>query len=101
MGLQAARRIEELAGAGSIARGALGLNGSPSERMCQVAIRTLRATAALAGLALPWRRLMSVSGDAGLMRQPRLQAALPLLPQRSSQGSVGPACPGHWLGSAA
>jgi hypothetical protein len=52
--------MEELAGTGSVARAALGLNGSPSERMCQAAIRTLRATAALAGLDLPWRRLMSL-----------------------------------------
>src|SRR5215203_927455 len=59
-GPRAARRMEELAGTGSAAREALGLNGSPSERMCQVAIRILRATAALAGLALPWRRLISV-----------------------------------------
>jgi hypothetical protein len=60
VGLQAARRMEELAGAGSVARGALGLNGCWSERTCQAAISTLRATAALAGLDLPWRRLMSV-----------------------------------------
>src|SRR4051794_31847908 len=58
-GPQAARRMEELAGTGSVARGALGLKGSPSERMCQLAIRTLRATAALAGVGLPWRRVMA------------------------------------------
>jgi hypothetical protein len=52
--------MEELAGTGSVAREALVLNGSPSERMCQAAIKTLRATAALAGLELPWRRLTSV-----------------------------------------
>src|SRR5918911_1583598 len=56
VGLQAARRMEELAGTGSVARGALGLNGSPSERMCQAAMRILRATAALAGLPLPPQR---------------------------------------------
>src|SRR3954467_11902887 len=50
----------ELAGTGSVARGALGLNGWLRDRMCQEAMRILRATAALAGLALPWRRLMSV-----------------------------------------
>jgi hypothetical protein len=48
--------MEELAGTGSVALEALGLNGSLSERTCQAAIRTLRATADLAGLALPWRR---------------------------------------------
>jgi hypothetical protein len=52
--------MQELAGTGSVALVALGWNGSLSERMCQAAIRTLRATADLAGLALPWRRLMSV-----------------------------------------
>src|SRR5215204_659285 len=57
VGLQAARRMEELAGAGSGAREALGLNGCRSESTCQAAISTLRATAALAGFALPWRRL--------------------------------------------
>src|SRR4051812_45935268 len=57
---QAARRMEELAGTGSGALDPFGVNGSPSERMCQEAMRTLRATAAFAGLALPWRRLMSV-----------------------------------------
>jgi hypothetical protein len=45
-----AGRMEELAGAGSVARGALGLNGWLRDRMCQLAIRILRATAALAGL---------------------------------------------------
>ena len=50
---QAARRMEELAGTGSVAFAALGLNGSLSESTCQDAIRTLRATADLAGLALP------------------------------------------------
>ena len=45
--------MEELAGTGSVAFAALGLNGSLSESTCQDAIRTLRATADLAGLALP------------------------------------------------
>jgi len=45
--------MEELAGTGSVALEALGLNGSLRERTCQDAIRTLRATADLAGLALP------------------------------------------------
>jgi hypothetical protein len=52
--------MQELAGTGSVTRVALGLNGCWSARTCQVAIRILRAMAALAGLALPWRRLMSV-----------------------------------------
>jgi hypothetical protein len=52
--------MEELAGTGLVARGALGLKGWLRLRMCQLAIRILRATAALAGLALSWRRLMSV-----------------------------------------
>jgi hypothetical protein len=52
--------MEELAGTRSVAREALGLNGSRRASTCQAAIRTLRATAALAGFDLPWRRLMSV-----------------------------------------
>jgi Glyoxalase/Bleomycin resistance protein/Dioxygenase superfamily len=35
--------MEELAGTGSVALEALGLNGSLRDRMCQEAIRTLRA----------------------------------------------------------
>jgi hypothetical protein len=45
--------MEELAGTDRVARDALGLKGCCNERTCQAAIRTLRATAALAGLALP------------------------------------------------
>jgi hypothetical protein len=52
--------MEELAGTVLVARGALGLNGCWRDKTCQAAISTLRATAALAGLAVPWRRLMSV-----------------------------------------
>ena len=59
VGRQAARRMVELAGAEGVAPEALGLKGCCRARTCQAAIRTLRATAALAGLALPWRRLMS------------------------------------------
>jgi hypothetical protein len=53
-GRQAARKQRELAGTGVVPRGRLGLKGSLRERTCQVAIRTLRATADLAGF-LPWR----------------------------------------------
>src|SRR5262249_24516214 len=60
VGFLAAGGMEELAGAWWAALEALGLNGSLKERTCQVAIRTLRATAALAGLALPWRCLVSL-----------------------------------------
>jgi hypothetical protein len=59
VGFQAARRMEELAGTSLVALEALRLNGSLRARTCQDAIRTLRATAALAGLALPWRCLVS------------------------------------------
>jgi len=59
--------MEELAGAGSVPSRRVdrwgdgaGLNGSPRARVCQAAMRTLRATAALAGLLLPWRFLVSV-----------------------------------------
>jgi hypothetical protein len=52
--------MEELAGTGSAARGAAGVNGWLRCTMCRLAIRTLRATAAFAGLALPWRRLISL-----------------------------------------
>ena len=54
-GRQAARNVEELAGTGVVPpRGRLGLKDSLRDRTCQTAIRTLRATADLAGLR-PWR----------------------------------------------
>src|SRR5215211_4253399 len=59
-GPQAARRMEELAGAGSAPPVALALNGCCRESTCHAAIRILRATAALAGLDLPCRFLVSV-----------------------------------------
>jgi DNA-binding transcriptional ArsR family regulator len=59
--LRALRRMAELAGAGSASRDALGLSGCWSASTCQAAISTLRATAALAELALPWRRLTAPS----------------------------------------
>ena len=46
--------------AGMAAAAVLGLNGCWRARMWQAAMRTLRATAALAGLLLPWRCLVSV-----------------------------------------
>jgi hypothetical protein len=61
--------MEELAGAGSVpltpprrrrAAAVLSLNGSRRARTCQLAMRIFRATAALAGLLLPWRFLVSV-----------------------------------------
>ena len=61
-GRQAARKQRELAETvvESVVRGPAGLKGCSRESTCQAAIRTLRATAALAGLALPWRVLVSV-----------------------------------------
>lgn len=56
-GRQAAKAKRELAGT-EVVRGA-GLKGWLRESMCQAAIRILRATAALAGLWLPERRLTS------------------------------------------
>jgi hypothetical protein len=53
-GRQAARKQRELAETGAPPRGRLGLKGSSRERTCQAAIRTLRATADMAGF-LPWR----------------------------------------------
>ena len=58
LGRQAARSSGSLPGQSSGEAGAWGLNGSWSESTCQQAIRTLRAIAALAGLALPCRRLV-------------------------------------------
>src|ERR687897_883669 len=57
-GRQAARKRLELAGTGSL-RGRLGLKGCSRLSTCQQAISTLRATAALAGFALPVRDLTS------------------------------------------
>ena len=58
-GRQAARKRGELAEAGSGRRLVGALKGSCRERMCQEAIRILRATAALAGF-LPARAAMSL-----------------------------------------
>src|SRR5829696_10435006 len=58
-GRQAARKQLELAGTRSVPRGRLGLKGSWRLRTCQQVIKTLRATAALAGFALPVRALTS------------------------------------------
>ena len=58
-GRQAARKQLELAGTRSVPRGRLGLKGSWRLSTCQQAIRTLRATADLAGFALPVRALTS------------------------------------------
>jgi hypothetical protein len=58
-GRQAARKQLELAGTGS-GRGRLGLKGSSRLSTCQQAINSLRATAALAGFALPVRAFTSV-----------------------------------------
>jgi hypothetical protein len=52
--------MEELAGTSSEALMALGLKGWFRDRTCQVAMSTLRATAAFAGLVFPWRSLMLV-----------------------------------------
>ena len=57
-GRQAAKAKRELAET-EVVRGA-GLKGSLRESMCQAAIKILRATAALAELLLPERRLTSV-----------------------------------------
>jgi hypothetical protein len=59
-GHQAARKQRELAETvvESVVRGRAGLNGCSRERTCQAAIRTLRATADLAGF-LPARLVMS------------------------------------------
>ena len=57
-GRQAARKQRELAETGAAPRGRLGLKGSSRERTCQAAIRTLRATADMAGF-LPWRAVSS------------------------------------------
>jgi hypothetical protein len=57
-GRQAARKELELAGTRSV-RGRLGLKGSSRLSTCQQAMRTLRATADLAGFALPVRALTS------------------------------------------
>src|SRR5438552_14907573 len=56
MGRQAARELGELAGTVGAAAGAAGLKGSLRASTCQQAIRTLRATAALAALPFPCRR---------------------------------------------
>src|SRR5438067_7840408 len=53
----AAKAFSEFAGTVP-PRGRLGVNGSPRARMCQAAIRILRATAALAG-PVPWRAATS------------------------------------------
>ena len=60
VGFQSARRMEELAGTSFAALEALRLKGSLRASTCQEAIRTLRATAALAGFDLPWRCLVSL-----------------------------------------
>ena len=60
VGFQAARPMEELAGTSVVALEAHRLKGSLRARTCQQAIRTLRATAALAGFDLPWRCLVSL-----------------------------------------
>ncbi len=52
-------------------RGDVGrVNGCGRERTCQLEIRTLRATAALAGLALPCRRNRSVWTRCGAVSAP-------------------------------
>src|SRR6266496_749557 len=58
-GRQAARELEELAGTVGAAALAAGLKGSLRASTCQQAIRTLRATAALAALPFPCRRRTS------------------------------------------
>src|SRR3954447_4974066 len=62
VGRQAARGWLELAGTIGATRGAAGLKGSLRARTCQAAIRTLRATAALAALPCPCRRRTSTWG---------------------------------------
>ena len=60
VGRQAARTQLEFAGTGAAApRGREGLKGCWSASTCQLAIRTLRATAALAGLPLPPQRSLT------------------------------------------
>jgi hypothetical protein len=55
LGRQAARSSGSLPGQTSGGIGAWRLNGCWRERTCQLAIRILRAIAALAGLVFPWR----------------------------------------------
>src|SRR5215212_684536 len=60
VGRQSARTQLELAGTGASApRGREGVKGCCSASRCQAAIRTLRATAALAGLPLPPQRALT------------------------------------------
>jgi hypothetical protein len=78
--------MEELAGTSLEALEALALKGSPRANTCQVAIRTLRATAALGGSlrrAAAWSRCRGgATGSSAATRPGRLRPR----PQRSVLG---------------
>lgn len=82
--------MEELAGTGAGALEVLGLNGSLSERMCQEAIRTLRATADLAGFGFAVAALdVGVEPVPGVRRPPGVLGGLDGSPAQHGGTGLG------------